>query len=510
MRPEDFRILLVYPNNTQFTLPPMAIATLVARLRANGYTNLRFFDCSQYVAGEEHTARLVKSLQQRPTDPNAVGLLQKSGCVFDDFRDEVDAFRPDLVLISVLEGTWRQALSLLVAIATKTVPTLIGGVFVTAAPEKAIASPHVRMIGVGEGEQTVVDVAEALRSGRSCEGIPNVWAKRPDGTVAKGPAGRLMGLNGPFPDYSLFHPSRLYRTMGGRLFRMLPVETYRGCPFRCTYCNSSMQVQMSKEAGIGNFLRRKRLDHVHAEIDFLVHAYQLQYIYFIDANFFARPQAEIEAFCEMYSEFKLPFWFNTRPESVTEQRLRMVRDVGCDRMSFGIECGNEEFRRTVLRRNVSNAKLLYHFDLIAKGGIAFSVNNIIGFPDETRGLVFETIELSRQIRGYDTLSVNIFTPFHGTPLRDVAVRKGYLDPDALASSTSEPSLLRMPQLSVAEIDGLTRTFPMYVRWPKERWPIIEGAETDDQVFAELQQQYTQEFLTGVQKVPETECQTLDI
>jgi coproporphyrinogen III oxidase-like Fe-S oxidoreductase len=182
----------------------------------------------------------------------------------------------------------------------------------------------------------------------------------------------------------------------------------------------------------------------------------------------------------MYKEFRLPFWFNTRPENVTPRRLEAMREAGCYRISFGVEHGREEYRQNVLLRHPTNEQLLEKFAIIAESGIAFSVNNIIGFPSETREMVFETIEFNRQLRGYDTLTVSIFTPYHGTPLRQAAVDMGYLDNDVLTTHTTSSSLLRMPTLSAEEIDGLARTFTLYVELPKSLWPEIRTAERFDE------------------------------
>ena len=114
--------------------------------------------------------------------------------------------------------------------------------------------------------------------------------------------------------------------------------------------------------------------------------------------------------------------------------------------------------------------------LLAKSGLVFSVNNIIGFPDETRELIFETIEFNRQLQGYDSLTVSIFTPYHGTRLREEAVQKGYLDSSVITSHTTSSSLLDMPQLSKEDIDGLVKTFTMYVGFPQKWWSHIERAE----------------------------------
>jgi radical SAM superfamily enzyme YgiQ (UPF0313 family) len=216
----------------------------------------------------------------------------------------------------------------------------------------------------------------------------------------------------------------------------------------------------------------------------------------------ARPEDEIYEFVDMYREFKIPFWFNTRPENVSEERLARLKSVNCDRISFGLECGNEEYRRKVIKRQPTNEQILERFETIAQSRIAFSINNIIGFPDETREMIFETIELNRGLKGYDSISVAIFTPYHGTELRELAISKGYLDPGVITTHSTSSSLLKMPQISPEELDGLIKTFNIYVKFPREEWPRIRLAEQETEegarVFDEYQRIYQERYFSGNQ------------
>ena len=224
------------------------------------------------------------------------------------------------------------------------------------------------------------------------------------------------------------------------------------------------------------------------------------FFYFVDDSFLARPEKEIYDFCEMYKEFQLPFWFNTRPDHCKLEVLKALKAVGGYRISFGIECGNEDFRKRVLTRNVSNRQLIEQFDVISESGIAFSVNLIIGFPGETRDLVMDTVEFVRSIAGYDALTVSIFTPYHGTALRDVAVKNGWLDSSTITQHTTSSSLLKMPSpyLSEGEIDGLVRVLPLYCYFPKSEWAVLQKAEAFDEegnrIFEEYAQIYRRNFL----------------
>ena len=59
-------------------------------------------------------------------------------------------------------------------------------------------------------------------------------------------------------------------------------------------------------------------------------------------------------------------------------------------------------------------------------------------------------------------------------------------------------VLNMPQISSEEIYGLLRTFPLYVKMPKEYWPQIERAEIfdkeGDKIYNELSEIYHNEYL----------------
>jgi radical SAM superfamily enzyme YgiQ (UPF0313 family) len=174
----------------------------------------------------------------------------------------------------------------------------------------------------------------------------------------------------------------------------------------------------------------------------------------------------------------MPFWCQTRPETVTFNRVKSLADVGMFRMAIGIEHGNEEFRRKVIGRSVKNETIIESLRIINDVGVPFSVNNILGFPYETRELTFDTIELNRYIKA-DSMNAYSYSPFHGTPLRKVSEKEGYIKPNVIARSLTKPTILNMPQYTPDQIEGMRRCFVLYVKLPKGRWPEIERAEKLD-------------------------------
>jgi hypothetical protein len=185
---------------------------------------------------------------------------------------------------------------------------------------------------------------------------------------------------------------------------------------------------------------------------------------------------KLKEFSKMYSEFGLPFWCQTRIETINDEKIKILKEMNCDRISIGLEHGNEEFRKKMLQKTFTNQQVIDAFKILNKYKIKVSVNNIIGFPDETRELVFDTINLNRQIKA-DSINGFVFQPYSGTYLREYSIKKGYLSQGSMKiDNPIGCSVLNMPQLSKEEIEGLLRTFVLYVRLPKKYYPKIKEAE----------------------------------
>ena len=88
----------------------------------------------------------------------------------------------------------------------------------------------------------------------------------------------------------------------------------------------------------------------------------------------------------------------TRPETVTDYKIKRLAEIGLHRISFGIEHGNEAFRKKLLKRDWKNGPIIEALKIPVKYGISFSVNDITGFPTETRELAMDTVELNRHIK----------------------------------------------------------------------------------------------------------------
>jgi len=297
-------------------------------------------------------------------------------------------------------------------------------------------------------------------------------------------------------DVSLFEENRLYRPMAGKVYKMFPVETIRGCPFTCRFCNSPDQMQLYKSLG-HNYYRKKRMDLVYKELKHFKEIHKIEYNYFWADTFLGMSKKEFEEFCEMYKDIKLPFWMQTRPETISDYNIKKLSEVGLHRISFGVEHGNEEFRKRILDRRWKNKDIIEKLRIPHRYGVQFSCNNITGFPTETKKLAFDTIELNRHIKA-DNANIYGFVPFHGTPLRKMCEDLGLIKPETITKCATNEAPLVMKQYPPHEIAEVRKCFALYVKFPKNRWKDIERAEKNDEqgnkIYEELRAEYLEKYM----------------
>lgn len=501
----DFKVLFIYYNPRKMSLVPCSIALFSALLKPIG-VKTALFDTTLYNEGkyQDTDESEEKNLTVQPFSKNlnksAHRINYKQADPRLDLEKIINEFKPDLLAVSTVESTFEGSIALLRHIRRHKIPTLMGGVFPTYASEMALCYPEVDMICVGDGEKTIVELVKRMREGKDYSDIPNLWVKQKDGSIKKNAIGPLGKLDdNPLPDMSIFEDARFYRAMGGKIYKMFPVETHRGCIFSCGFCNSPLQNKMYKESTNQIYFRQRSIEKVREEIDYYVRL-GAEYLFFWADNFFAYPQKEIDKFCEMYEDYKLPFYCQSHPENLTTEKISKLKAAGMQRIGIGIEHGNEKFRYKVLNRKYENKFLIERLGLLEDLDVEYSVNNIVGFPDETPELAMDTVKLNRLHKAMD-ISCSIFTPFHGTPLRKLAFERGYLtDKELLApSNTDDFSVLKMPQFTSDQIVGKRRTFNMYIKFPIERWDEIRLAEKltpeGNALWARLREEYIRTFIS---------------
>lgn len=492
-----FKVLFVYPNLQMVNLLPSNISILSAYLKESGI-DVKLFDTTFYRTTEKSVDDIrVEHMQLRPFNLKEKGIDYKDTDVFEDFRKTINEYRPDIIGVTATDDTFDLGMELVSKIRDKKIHVIVGGVFPTFAPDEAISNEYVDSICVGEGEDALLELCIKIQNKEAITNVKNLWVKA-DGKVYKNGLRKPIDVNMiPYEDFSVFEEKRFFRPMQGKILKMIPVSLDRGCPYNCTFCAAPVLKDLYSNSVQGRYFRMKTVQRVIDELKYQSDRYAANYIYFNSETFFARKEDDIDLFAKEYAaKVGLPFWCQTRIETITEKRVKMLADMNCDRISIGLEHGNEEFRKKILKKSFTNKQAIEVFNILEKSGIPITVNNIIGFPDETRELAFDTIMLNRCIKA-DSINTYFFVPYRGTPLRQYCIEKGYVNPIAKTDNLMRGSILNMPQFTAEQIKGLVRTFPLYIKMPEPYFKKIRIAEQlnqeGDEVLAGLREIYFREY-----------------
>jgi radical SAM superfamily enzyme YgiQ (UPF0313 family) len=162
----------------------------------------------------------------------------------------------------------------------------------------------------------------------------------------------------------------------------------RGCPGACGFCSVH---QIS-----GKKVRTRSPEHVLAEIEYLVTEFQVRQLVFTDTNFLYY-RDHVAAICEglLQRELQVTWdcvsdvsWYNCDPAL-----YRLMVRSGCRMMQVGIESGSDRVRQSIGQPE-SVRQVREQVRILHRSGIQLGGWFLIGFPEETRQEISQTIDLA--------------------------------------------------------------------------------------------------------------------
>lgn len=466
------KILMVYCNTAQDNTVPIGITQIITCLKKAGH-NVELFHTTFYRQGEKSSAEIrMEALQYKPCK-----YVYEDSDLYVDFADRIREFNPDMIGFTVFEVTFKLFNNLLKSISKiikdNKIKIAVGGVHAIFWPESIARLENVDFISISEAENTFIQLCEKIDSKKGLSDQAGFWIKE-NGKWHKNPAKEITVLDTlPLSEPEIFGDRFMLQPMLGKLRRTITVELSRGCPYVCTYCADAYLTQKFKY--LGKWYRVKSIPKLDEEYSRLINKYNPEFIYKFSETFLAAGDAWIDEYFSMYKKYRIPFWTESRPETITEDRARKLKEMNCIRFSVGLESGNEKFRAKYLRRNYTNRQVFNAAKILKKFGISFSMNLIIGFPFETRKIVFDGIEILRKTKP-DGISTFLFTPYKGCDLRKTCEDNNMIDPDFIGEDYFQMKYCLNNNTFGQEVIGLWRTVPLYVHLPKSRYPFIRKAE----------------------------------
>ena len=393
--------------------PPVGPAYLAASLRQAG-----------------HTARIVDGIGENPFQVTALfdNKVMALGLRSEEIVERIPPGN-DLIGVSCMfSQDWPEIRRLIQMVRKRfpSVPIIAGGEHITAAGVFTLDStPEIDACVIGEGEETIVDIANAIDRGEPFDNIPGMLLRAAPvpgnllnqaTTRSTGSRNRIRNLDDiPRPAWDLVPIDNYLDNglgYGVDLGRSMPIIATRGCPYQCTFCSNP-------EMWTTRWYARDP-DQVLDEIQAYQEKYGATNFDFYDLTAIVKRTWIID-FTDKIRERGMKFTWQlpsgTRSEAIDEEVCRRLYEAGCRNMSYAPESGSPEVLKRI-KKVVQLDRLERSVLSAVKNGLNVKLNIIMGFPGETRKELGQTVKfLARMGRaGVHDMSISLFSPYPGSEL----------------------------------------------------------------------------------------------
>jgi radical SAM superfamily enzyme YgiQ (UPF0313 family) len=285
-------------------------------------------------------------------------------------------------------------------------PIVWGGYFATNYTAAALNAGYVDYAVRGQGEQTFLQLLEALRGHRDLKDIPGLSYKDQDGKSCNNPERPLKGLDDHpwYPYHRLPAEKYLLPTFLGK--RTAVHQASIGCPYRCNFCGvvnfSGSREKMESPARTESILRH------------LAKTYGVDAVQFYDNNFFLR-EGHTRELADRMAPLNFRWWCEGRSDVImkySDATFEALRRAGCAMIFFGAESGSNETLKE-MNKDLCAEDTVALASRIRRFGIIPEFSIIFGNPKDPEGDTRVCIRFIRRLKSLNPdaeIIVEHYTP----------------------------------------------------------------------------------------------------
>ncbi len=315
------------------------------------------------------------------------------------------------------------------------------GVHATTLPELTLIETALDSIIRGEPEMTALDLAREIKGKERLRSVRGL-SYRGNPTFVNNPARPwIENLDSlPFPARDLLKNDRYKMPIYNRPYTL--VITARGCPNNCSFCTANLYY--------GTKIRMRSPENVLDEVEEILKVFKIRDITFW-ADTFTFDRNYVLKICQGIKERRLNFrWMcNARVDRVDLDLLKVMRETGCQIISYGVESGVQKILNRI-GKNITLAQVRQAFSWTRKAGIESAAHIIFGLPGETEETIKKTIRFVKEINP-DYIQFYSAIPFPGTRFYDEASRKGWITSKDWRDYELGKNIISTPKLPVERL-----------------------------------------------------------
>lgn len=380
-----------------------------------------------------------------------------TGETFESMLAKVAGMEPEIVFINTATPTIRddiQAARLIKNQGTPSLKTVMFGLHPTSCYADLLqADSGIDICILGEPEETALNLVEAVSQNTGLKAVDGI-AFLDDGRslVRNRLRAEIAELDTlPVPDWSLVDIGNYRLPLSNEPF--LLVNTNRGCPFSCSFCNAHLYY--------GHTPRRHSIGHIMDELCSNVRRFGVRNFMFW-AEEFTLDRSFVLELCDaiVRAGLNIRWVCNSRVDAVDSVLLAALKQAGCWNIAFGIESGNQKILDSI-NKQITLEQITHAVALAKQAGLQVTGHVIVGFPQDTRDTIAATERFINSLE-LDFVQYYCAIPYPGTKLYQDALANGWLTADDWERWEHNRSVLSYGQLTAAEIMQLRRR--LMLRW----------------------------------------------
>src|SRR3989338_6229363 len=220
-----------------------------------------------------------------------------------------------------------------------------GGVHATLLPEQTLKNKYVDIIVYGEGEETFLELIQAIDKGLSLKNIKGIGYKESNKIILNEKRELIENIDKINLRWDLVNPKDYIHNFEKK--KSISTITSRGCYFRCSFCYNQTFFG-------ARYFRGFSPEKVLEEIKFLLDL-KVETIKFEDYNFLVDKNRTKEI-CNLIKQEKLDFTWSApiRAHYFTEEFTKEITSVGYKYCNIGAESGSERILKLIKKIQYPN------------------------------------------------------------------------------------------------------------------------------------------------------------
>lgn len=308
------------------------------------------------------------------------------------------------------------------------IPIAWGGNFGSLYPEPVLNAPYVDWLVRGQGEETFLELLEAVEGRRDPKSIAGLAFRLPDGSHQIGPERHWRGPDElPAPAYHKIDVGQYLRpTILGR--RSGVYQASIGCPFGCNFCGV-----------ISVFGRREKVqapERTAEHLGFLAREHGMDSVHFYDNNFFLN-DAHAREVAAAFRPLGLRWWCEARVDILgrfSDETWRALKTAGLSMVFCGAESGSDAVLAK-MNKGTTTEQIAHAAAKCGEHGIIPEFSFVFGDPDEPEQEIDNTLGFIRRLKAINPAMELISYFYTPTPQRKGTY--GDVDPTATTPDTLE-------------------------------------------------------------------------